>query len=143
MSPALRNLIWFSGAILVVSVGYYLYVLNVHPPSPERETFLSEVGEEVGEIALWAFIAIYVRTVVKIVFGKGPFTRRLLPGYSAPRAGSLIHHAIGFLDRTHVFLGVAAILTTLLHIILVGLHAEIWFFPVVLALIFWQPGVWI
>ncbi len=138
MSPAIRKLIGFTCAIFVVAVAYYLYVLNVHPPSPERETFLSEIGEGIGEISLWVFIAIYVRTVAKIVFGKGPFSRRLLPDYTAPAAGSLAQRAFVFMDRTHFFLGIAAIIATLLHIGLLGLHAEILFFPVVLALVLWQ-----
>jgi len=140
MSSALRKLIGFSCAIFVVAVGYYLYVLNVHPPSPIRETFLSEIGEGIGEIALWAFVAIYVRTLVKIAFGKGPFTRRLLPNYSAPTASSFIQHTILFLDKTHIFLGIAAIVVTLLHIALMGLHPEIWFFPAVLVLVVWQAS---
>jgi len=138
MSPAIRKLIGFSCAIFVVAVTYYLYVLNVHPPSPERETFLSEIGEGVGEITLWMFIAIYVRTVAKIAFGKGPFSRRLLPDYTPPAAGSVVQTAIHYMDRTHVFLGIAATMATLLHIGLLGLHAEILFFPVVLALVLWQ-----
>ncbi len=71
MSPDLRKLIGLTCAIIVVAVGYYIYVLKVYPPSPERETFLSEIGEGFGEIALWVFIAIYVRTMAKIVLGKG------------------------------------------------------------------------
>ncbi len=140
MSSALRKLIGYSGAIFVLAVGYYLYVLSVHPPSPIRETFLSEVGEGIGEIALWAFIAIYIRTLAKIALGRGPVSRRLLPDYTAPAAGTIVKRALAFLDKTHVYLGIAAIALTLLHIALIGLHPEIWFFPVVLALVIWQAA---
>lgn len=140
MSPALRKFVLYSGAIIVIAVGYYLYVVSVHPPSPQRETFLSEIGQAIGEIALWAFVAIYFRTLVKITLGKGALSRRLLPDYSAPNTGSIGQRALAFLDRTHVYLGIAAIALTLLHIGLMGLHSEIWFFPAVLALVLWQAG---
>ena len=81
MSSGLKRLTLYSVALLIGSIGYYLYVVTMHPPSLERETFLSEVGEAVGEIALWVFIAIYLRTVVKLFLGKGPIARRLIPDY--------------------------------------------------------------
>ncbi len=141
MSPALRKLVGYSCAIFALAVGYYLYVINVHPPSPTRETFLSEIGEGVGEITLWAFIAIYVRTVLKITLGKGAISRRLLPDYTAPvTGGTYVRRFLSFLDRTHVYLGIAAVALALMHIGLMGLHAKIWFFPVVLALVLWQAA---
>jgi len=140
MSPALRRLLGYSCAILTIAISYYVYVLTAHPPSPMQETFLSEVGEGIGEIALWAFVAIYIRTLAKIALGKGPISRRLLPDYRPQVNGSLIQRILSFLDRSHVFLGIAAVALVLLHIALMGLHAEIRFFPVILALVLWQAG---
>ena len=138
MSPYLKRLSAFTAGVLVVGIAYYLYVLSVHPPSPERETFISEIGEGIGEVALWVFVAIYVRTAVKLLLGKGPMARRLLPNYQAPAAASFLDRMVVWLDRTHVFLGIAAVVLVLLHIALLGLHPAIWFFPVVLALVLWQ-----
>ena len=44
------------------------------------------------------------------------------------------------LKTTHVFVSIAAIAVILLHIAMIGLHAEILFFPAVLALVLWQAG---
>ena len=45
---------------------------------------------------------------------------------------------LNFLNSTHVYVGIAAIAVILLHIAMVGLHADILFFPAVLALVLWQ-----
>ena len=138
MSRSLRSFLVFSVTTLIVSIAYYYYVLSVHPPSPERETFLSEVGEGVGEVALWLFCFIYARTLIKLVFGKGPMSRRLLPNYSPPAPGATLSRLIMYLDRSHVYVGIAAVAMALIHIALMGLHKEILFFPIVLALVVWQ-----
>jgi len=140
MSPALRRFFGYSGVIFAIAAGYYIYVLSTHPPSPVRETFLSEIGEGVGEIAMWTLVAIYFRTVVKLTLGKGSVSRRLIPDYSSPTSGAYVQRGLAFLDRTHTYLGVAAVALILMHIALMGLHSEIWFFPVVLALVVWQAS---
>jgi len=138
MSKGLKTFLAYSAAVLALSVAYSGYVLWSHPPSPERETFLSEVGEGIGEVALWVFVFIYVRTAVKLFMGKGPLARRLLPNYTAPAAASYFSHVVAYLDRTHVYFGVAAVALVLVHIVLMGLHADILFFPAVLILVLWQ-----
>jgi hypothetical protein len=140
MSPALRRLIGYSCVIFAIAVGYYIYVVSTHPPSRMRETFLSEIGEGIGEIAMWTLVAIYFRTVVKLTLGKGPLSRRLMPDYTVPTVGAYLQRGLAFLDRTHTYLGAAAVALILMHIALMGLHSEIWFFPVVLALVVWQAS---
>lgn len=138
MTPALRRFLIYSAAVIAAALGYYLYILTQHPPAPERETLLSEIGEGVGELALWVFVAVYLRTIIKLALGKGPMSRRLLPNHRPPPGASLFDGALAWLDRTHIYFGLAAVALTLLHIALMGLHADIWFFPVVLALVIWQ-----
>ena len=138
MSKGLKTFLIYSCAVLVLSVSYYAYLASSYPASAERETFLSEVGEGVGEFAMWIFVFIYVRTALKLVMGKGPLARRLLPNYTAPESTNVFRHLLVYLDRSHVYFGVAALALVLIHITLMGLHAEILFFPVVLALVLWQ-----
>jgi len=141
MSRSLRIFVFYSAVVLVVAVAYYVYVVSTGTPGPERETFLSDIGEGIGEVALWAFVAIYARTALKLLLGKGPLARRLLPDYAPPvHGGAVLQRFLAYLDRTHVYLGIAAAALTLIHIGLMGLHPEIWFFPVVLALIVWQTA---
>jgi hypothetical protein len=115
-----------------------VYAYTVYPPTPERETFLSEIGEGFGEIGLWALLFIYARTLLKLALGKGAFAKRLLPDYSPPAAASVLIHLLGFLDRTHIYVGIAAVAVILLHIGLMGIPMQILFFPAVLALVVWQ-----
>lgn len=138
MSTALKRFLVYCGGVLLVSVIYFIYVATAHPPSPERETFLSEIGEGIGEMAMWAFIFIYLRTAIKLMLGKGPIARRLLPQYSAPKSVGQLQKLVVYLDRSHIYFGVAALALALIHIGLMGLRLEILFFPLVLALIIWQ-----
>jgi hypothetical protein len=110
----------------------------MYPPTPERETFLSEIGEGFGEVGLWALIFIYSRTILKLVIGKNSFSKRILPDDSPPADASIFQQLLGFLNRTHVYVGIATVAIILLHIALVGMSMKILFFPAVLALVVWQ-----
>lgn len=103
MSKELKKLIIYTSIIFVLSIIYYAYVVTFHPPSPERETFISEIGEEVGEVALWAFYCIYLRTLLKLLLGKGSLSKRLLPDRTIITHPTRFKLVIGYLDRTHIF----------------------------------------
>ena len=134
----IKSLLIYTAIVLVASIVYFIYVNSVYSPSPERETFLSEIGEGLGEIALWLLLFIYGRTVLKLVIGNGGLARRILPDYSSPIDASIFKQLLGFLNRTHVYFGIATVAIILLHIALLGLPLDILFFPVVLALVIWQ-----
>lgn len=134
----IKGIFIYAAIVLAVSIAYFVYAYTVYPPTPERETFLSEVGEGFGEAGLWALSFIYARTLLKLVLGKGALARRILPDYSPPAAASVLHHLVGLLDRTHVYVGVATVAIILLHIALMGMPMQILFFPAVLALVVWQ-----
>jgi hypothetical protein len=138
MGKSLNRFLVYTGAVLILSAGYFSYMYLLHPPSQERETFLSEMGEGIGEVTLWVFVFIYLRTAIKLIVGKGPLSRRLLPGYSAPASMNFLQRVVVYLDRSHIYFGMAAVALALVHIAFMGLHAEILFFPAVLALVLWQ-----
>lgn len=138
MSKGLKFFLAYCVAVLLLSLAYYGHVLWSHPPSLQRETFLTEVGEGVGEVALWIFVFIYVRTAIKLIMGEGPIARRLLPNYRAPDITSYLGHLVVYLDRTHIYFGTAAVALVLIHIAFMGLRSDILFFPIVLALVLWQ-----
>ncbi len=128
----------YTAIILIASIVYFVYAYTVYPPVPERETFLSEVGEGFGEVGLWALLFIYARTLLKLVIGKGALVKRILPDYSPPATASIFQQLLGLLDRTHIYVGIATVAIILLHIALMGVPMKILFFPVVLALVVWQ-----
>ncbi len=138
ISNDLRKILVFTIATVVLSVGYFIYISFNYPPVPEHETFLSELGEGIGEIGLWLLLFIYTRTALKLALGKGALSKRILPEYSSPIDANLFHRLIRFLDRTHIYFGIAAVAIILLHIVLMGLPMHILFFPAVLILVVWQ-----
>jgi hypothetical protein len=138
VTTSLKGIFIYTAIVLCASLVYFVHVYTSHPPIPERETFLSEAGEGFGEAGLWILLFIYVRTLLKLVMGKGALAQRLLPDYSPPAAASLLQQVLGFLDRTHIYVGIAAVAIILLHIALVGAPMSNLFFPAVLALVIWQ-----
>ena len=138
MIKSIRGILIYTAIILIASIVYFVYAYTVYPPVPERETFLSEVGEGFGEVGLWALLFIYARTLLKLLMGKGALVKRILPDYSPPATASIFQQLLGLLDRTHIYVGIATVAIILLHIALMGLPMEILFFPAVLALVVWQ-----
>ncbi len=138
LSTGLKKVVGFTAVTMVLSIAYYLYARSLYPPTPERETFLTEVGEGIGEIALWGLIFIYARTAIKLLLGKGALAKRILPDYSLPVDAKPLQGLIRYLDRTHVYVGIATVVVSVLHIALMGLPMHILFFPAVLALVLWQ-----
>lgn len=138
LSKGLKKVLVFTAVVSIISIVYYLYALFVYAPVEESETFLSEVGEGFGEIGLWLLLFIYARTLIKLLLGKGPIAKRILPEYSPPVDPKLFNKVIHLLDRTHIYFGVSAVAIILLHIALMGIPLHILFFPVVLILVIWQ-----
>lgn len=133
-----RGILIYAAAVMILSIGYYAYAYTVYPPTPERETFLSEIGEGLGEIGLWALLFIYARTLLKMLMGEGSIAKRILPDYTPPATASYLQQLLAYLNRTHVYVGIATVAVILLHIALVGIPMHILFFPAVLFLVVWQ-----
>ena len=134
----LKSILIFTATVFLISLGYFLAIYPNRPEDPEHETFLREMGEVFGTLGLWALLIIYGRTLVKLVFGQGGLAQRLVPEEYDVSALPPVKALLNVLNRTHIYVGVAAIAVILLHIAMVGLHADILFFPAVLALVLWQ-----
>ncbi len=96
-----------------------------------------------GEAGLWLLVFIYGRTLMKILLGKGHIARRLLPEYTPQVNMPVLHQWLGWLNRTHVYFGITAVVIIVMHIILMGIPMQILFFPAVLALVIWQGYFWV
>ena len=138
LSTGIKKVLVFTAVVTAISIGYFIFALFFYAPVEENETFLSELGEGFGEIGLWLLLFIYARTLIKILLGKGPMARRILPEYSPPTEAKIFNKLIHFLDRTHIYFGISAVAIILLHIVLVGIPMQILFFPAVLILVIWQ-----
>ena len=71
LSRGLKRILSFTAIVFVISLVYFIYAYLAYPKVPERETFLTEMGEGFGEIGLWLLLFIYGRTLLKILIGKG------------------------------------------------------------------------
>ncbi|PJA80100.1 MAG: hypothetical protein CO149_01320 [Nitrospirae bacterium CG_4_9_14_3_um_filter_51_5] len=138
MTKNIQGILIYTAIVLVASILYFVYAYTMYPQPPERETFLSEIGESFGVVGLWALLFIYARTLLKLVMGKGAMAKRILPDYSPPASASIFQNLLSFLDRTHVYIGITTVAIILLHIALSGMPMNILFFPAVLGLVIWQ-----
>ena len=133
-----KKLVLYTLMILIVSIAYFIYAYTLHPAFAERETFLSEIGEGFGVLGAWGLIFIYGRTILKLFMGKGPLAKRLIQDYTAPITISIFQRLLNFLNKTHVYLGIATVAVILLHISMVGGLTNNLFFLAILILIIWQ-----
>jgi len=128
----------FTCTILLISIGYFIYVYNTYPAIQENESVLGEIGEGLGELGLWGLVFIYGRTCLKILLGKGKIAKRLVPDYSLDINITIINKLLHYLNKTHIYVGITTIAVILLHITFMGIPMDILFFPAVLALVIWQ-----
>lgn len=133
-----KGILIYTLIVFLASFFYFAYAYSVYPAIEERETFLSEIGEGLGNIGLIALFVIYSRTLLKLVLKKGVMAQRLLPEYIPPIDSSRFTYLLGLMDRTHPYIGIFAIAIILLHIVLMGMPMHILFFPLVLVLVIWQ-----
>jgi len=138
MVRSIKGILLYTGIVLFISLVYFIYAYNAYPPVEENESFLSEIGEGFGEAGLWALLFIYGRTLLKLLMGKGQIASRILPDYTPPTAASMFQQLLCFLNRTHVYVGIATVAVIVLHIALMGVPMDILFFPAVLVLVLWQ-----
>lgn len=136
----IRSILVYTTVILLMSVVYYIYAYTTQEIPEERETFLAEIGEDFGEVGMGLLIFIYSRTLLKLTLGQGKLAQRLLPDYVSPIGSSVLNQLLAWLNRTHIYFGIAAVAVILLHIVMVGYshYSHILFFPALLGLVIWQ-----
>ena len=136
----IRAILIYATIVFLSSLIYFIYAFSVHPIPEERETFLTEIGETFGKIGLGLLSFIYFRTFMKLVLGQGKLAQRLLPDYHSPIHSSVLNRLLTWMNRTHVYFGIAAVAVILLHISLMDFsrYSHILFFPALLTLVIWQ-----
>jgi len=136
----IRNILIYAVIVSLISVFYFIYAYSVQSIPEERETFLTEIGEFFGKVGLGLLSFIYFRTLLKLVLGQGKLAQRLLPDYVSPVNSSVLNKLLTWMNRTHIYFGIAAVAVILLHISLMGFsrYSHILFFPALLGLVIWQ-----
>jgi len=49
---SIKGVFIYTAIVLFSSIVYFVYAYMMYPPTPERETFLSEIGESFGETGI-------------------------------------------------------------------------------------------
>jgi len=136
----IRNILIYTVVVSLISVVYFIYAYSVHEIPEERETLLSEIGEFFGKVGLGLLSFIYFRTALKLVLGEGRLAQRLLPDYMPQVDASVFKQLLAWMNRTHIYFGIAAVAVIVMHISLMGFsrYSHILFFPALLGLVIWQ-----
>ena len=90
-----KGILIYTLIVFFASFIYFVYAYSVYPTIEERETFLSEMGDGLGNIVLIALFVIYSRTLLKLVLKKRVMAQRLLPEYAPPIDSSHFTHLLG------------------------------------------------
>lgn len=121
-----------------MACGAYVLIAP-RPGALPEESFRHEVGESVGVILAWIFGVIYGRTLLKIILRQGPLLERLLPeGISDKPVRLAGNSLLRFLDRSHPYVGVIAVLLVFGHALLMGLTQANLLLQAIVALALWQ-----
>ncbi|MCC6916845.1 hypothetical protein [Nitrosomonas sp.] len=136
----IRGILIYTVIVLLVSVAYYIYAYTAQTIPEEHKTFLTKIGKKLGEAGMWLLIFIYCRTLLKLILGQGKLAQRLLPDYVSPVGSSALNQLLAWLNRTHIYFGIAAVAVILLHIFMMDFsrYSHILFFPALLGLVIWQ-----
>ncbi|MDE2388165.1 MAG: hypothetical protein KGN35_03635 [Betaproteobacteria bacterium] len=136
----IRGILIYTAVITLISLAYFTYAYTAHPIPEERETFFTGIGEGFGKTGLALLAFIYGRTLLKLLLGQGKLAQRLLPDYIPAIESSTLSRLLAWMNRTHIYFGIAAVAVILLHIGMMDFsrYRHILFFPALLGLVVWQ-----
>jgi hypothetical protein len=134
---AKQGLIPFTIILTIVSSLYFIYLYQGYKPAPESETILTELGEGLGSLGLYALAVIYGRSVLKMLLNEGTLLQRFIPVYQDISI-SLSRRLLTILNRYHKHVGAAAVGLLIGHALLVDTAKWNPFLVVLLALVAWQ-----
>ncbi len=128
----------FSFALVIVTIAGVWYVSSIGGPSAIlRRSPLNQFGKFLGGISVLSLVALYGRTVFKLLLMKGDLWSRLEPlGVDIAEAKSLSGTFLSRLNTTHPYLGVIALSSVFLHCVFTNSLQDNIFLYAILALVF-------
>lgn len=139
ISRQIRQLVGFSLGVGIPSLLLFSYLAWTREVQPVPEDLRHQIGQGFGVAGLYAMLLLYGRSLLKLVLASEPLLARLLPGESIRlRSVSLAGKLLTLLNRTHRYLGGAAVVALTCHALLMGPARWNLFLVLVLALILWQ-----
>lgn len=133
-----QGLIPFTIVAACASLLMFVYLYLGRQPVPEAEGFRQELAEWFGGAGGSALAVIYVRSILKLVLNEGSIMQRFIPGDYHERASSTARQILNFLNRTHRYVGAAAVGILFSHALLMGTARWNPFLYILLGLIAWQ-----
>ena len=79
MSTGLNKLLAYRGLVIGTPLAHFDYAFTQISQAQERETFLIEIGEGLGEIVMCALIYIYFTTPLRLIMRNGTISKLLSP----------------------------------------------------------------
>lgn len=134
----MKRLLIFGG-IMALFCGVYVLFAPAQTPLPHN-SWRHEGGELLGSAVLWLLVVIYGRTALKILLRQGPVLERLLPEGVWGTTVSWAKWLLTFLNVTHPYVGVAAVLLVFGHAWIEGTNQVNLLMLLVLTLCLWQFG---
>ncbi len=133
-----KRLLIFTG-VMALFCGVYVLFAPWQRPLPDS-SWRHGGGELLGSGVVWLFVVIYGRTALKILLRQGPLLDRLLPEGTWDNASPKAKGLLSFMNRTHPYVGAAAVLLVFGHALLEGLNQANLLMRVVLLVAVWQFG---
>ena len=134
---AKQGLIPFTVVLTILSSLCFIYLYQGYQPVPESETILTELGEGLGSLGLYALACIYGRSVLKMLLNEGTLLQRFIPVYH-DLSISLSRRLLTILNRYHKHVGAVAVGLLLGHALLVSTAKWNPFLILLLVLVSWQ-----
>ena len=135
-----RFWIVFTLTVAMVSGLGFLYLLfqPALPPSRVAHSALTNLAQFLGGTGFYALALIYGRSLLKIALGNGPLLQRFIPDETYDRSISIAKKILFYLNRTHKYVGAAAIGILFAHALMMGPQRWNPFLIMVLILLAWQ-----
>lgn len=134
----LRGLVPFAIIVTGLSGLLFFYLYLGHQPVPEAHGLKSEIAEGLGTVGLWVLVVIYGRSLIKITLNDGTLMQRFVPNEYYDHSMSVSRKFLAILNRTHKYVGAAAIVIFACHALLMGPLRWNMFLEMVLILLVWQ-----
>lgn len=133
-----EGIIPFTIVITGLSLLLFFYLYLGREPIAEVHGFRKELAEGFGSMGLWALLLIYGRSGMKMMLNDGSFLQRFIPDDHIDLSLSVSRKVLGFLNRTHKYVGAVALVVFISHALLMGTIRWNLFLEMVLLLLLWQ-----
>jgi len=141
MTPkkSLIHLAWFTLVLFCLSGLLFAFLyFNSHAGDHHIHGIRKDLAEGFGMVGLIGLILIYSRSVLKILLEEESLLSRFIPASVYDNLIGRLKKTLKFMNRSHRYLGMAAVIVFPIHALLMGVNQWNPFLILVLVVIAWQ-----